>query len=168
MTSSAAPIPPWYKQFWPWFLLILPILTVIGGISVFYIAAHHVDGIVVDDYYKSGLAINQTLARDKLAAKLGLHAEGRIDTAHKRVILTLSGHHKASKLHLTLTHPTTSQQDMHIVLLAGENKNQYTGQLPELPQEKRYILLEPVDKSWRLTGSALFPHVEQWSLKPGL
>lgn len=167
--NTPAPIPPpWYKQFWPWFLLAIPLITVISGIAMITIASHNPDGMVVDDYYKSGLAINRTLARDKQAEKLGLQAIGRIDKAGKRVTLALHGRNTAQKLRLVLTHPTASQQDIVIILQADENTSLYTGQLPELPREKRYILLEPVDQSWRLTGHAMFPGMAQWSLRPGL
>jgi len=160
--------PPWYRQFWPWFLIAIPVMTVIAGISMIIIAMDKPDGMVVDDYYKTGLAINMTLARDKQAESLGLQAVGRIDRTNKQVHLTLHGRNSEKKLRLTLTHPTASQQDIVISLLAAENNNLFSGQLPELPQEKRYILLEPVDQSWRLTGHAMFPGMIQWSLRPGL
>lgn len=166
--STSEPILPWYKQFWPWFIIAPPAITVVAGISMIFTAAHNRDAMVVDDYYKTGLAINKTLARDKYAEKLGLQAIGHIDPANKQILLTLHGQNSAKTLRLTLTHPTASQQDMVIVLQAGQNNNQYTGQLAELPQEKRYILLEPEDKSWRLTGHAMFPDMVQWSLRPGL
>ncbi len=159
--------PPWYKQFWPWFLIAIPTVTVIAGISMLSVAIRTSDGTVTDDYYKTGLAINMTLARDKQAEKLGLQAVGRIDLAGKQVIITLHGQNTAKNLRLTLTHPTTAQQDIVVNLLAGDN-NQYTGPLPQLPREKRYILLEPADQSWRLTGNAMFPGMLQWSLRPGL
>jgi len=159
---------PWYKQFWPWFVISIPAITVISGIGMIIVASHNPDAMVVDDYYKTGLAINRTLARDKQAEKLGLQALGRIDKASKQVLLTLYGQNSAKKLRLTLTHPTASQQDITINLQTGQNNNEYTGQLPELPQEKRYILLEPLDQSWRLTGHAMFPGMVQWSLRPGL
>lgn len=168
MNNSSETIPPWYKQFWPWFLIAIPVITVISGVSMVMIASQNADGMVVDDYYKTGLAINKTLARDEKAKALGLQAVGRIDTSHKQITLDLYGQNTEKNLQLTLTHPTTSQQDIVINLQATKHKNQYSGQLPELPREKRYILLEPVDKSWRLTGYAMFPGMLQWSLRPGL
>jgi len=132
------------------------------------IANNKPDVVVVDDYYKTGLAINMTLARDKKAQELGLQAVGRIDKQNKQIILDLYGQNTEKNLRLALTHPTSAQQDIVIHLQAGDKKNQYTAALPELPQEKRYILLEPDNKAWRLTGHALFPNMVQWSLRPGL
>lgn len=166
--NSVEDILPWYKQFWPWFLIAIPVITVISGVAMVLIANDKPDVVVVDDYYKKGLAINMTLARDKKAQELGLQALGRIDKKNKQIILELYGQIKEKNLRLALTHPTAAQQDIVITLRAGQKKNQYTGSLPDLPQEKRYILLEPVDKSWRLTGHAMFPNMLQWSLRPGL
>ena len=50
---------PWYRQFWPWFLIALPATVVVAGLTTWWIAAHKADSLVVDDYYKEGLAINR-------------------------------------------------------------------------------------------------------------
>jgi len=165
--NTADSIPPWYKQFWPWFLIAIPAITVVSGISMIMVASDKPHGMVVDDYYKTGLAINMTLARDQLAKKLGLQAVGRIDKTSKQIRLTLHGQNDTQKLRLTLTHPTNAQQDA-VIMLQATNNNQFIGQLTKLPNEKRYILLEPLDQSWRLTGHAMFPGMVQWSLRPGL
>lgn len=159
---------PWYKQFWPWFIFSIPGLTVVAGISMIFSASENPDGMVVDDYYKTGLAINQTLARDKHAEELGLQAIGRVDKANKQIRLTLYGQSTEQSLNLTLTHPTSEKHDIRIELRAAKGSREFIGQLPALPHEKRYILLEPADKNWRLTGHALFPEMIQWSLRPGL
>ena len=65
---------PWYKHFWPWFLMALPAAVVVAGLSTAYIANRHADDLVVDDYYKDGLAINVQLAKKQRAAELGLSA----------------------------------------------------------------------------------------------
>ena len=52
-----APVEPWYRQGWPWFLIALPATAVVAGIATLVIAAKTFDGMVVDDYYKEGQAI---------------------------------------------------------------------------------------------------------------
>ena len=83
--------PPWYRQFWPWFLLALPATAVAAGIATLIIAASDPDGLVVDDYYKEGLAINQALERDRQAQALGLSGLARLDPAAGRIVVTLNG-----------------------------------------------------------------------------
>ena len=49
---------PWFKQFWPWFLIILPGTVVIASLATVIIAFKGADDVVSKDYYKEGLAIN--------------------------------------------------------------------------------------------------------------
>jgi hypothetical protein len=66
---------PWYKQRWPWLLMAGPIAVVIAGAVTVWLAVISNDGLVTDDYYKQGLAVNQTLQRDHQASSLGLEAD---------------------------------------------------------------------------------------------
>ena len=49
MSSNMNELNPWYKQFWPWFLMALPATAVIGGIITIVIAMTNPDGLVKDD-----------------------------------------------------------------------------------------------------------------------
>jgi hypothetical protein len=41
--------PPWYKQFWPWFIIALPASAVIASFITLYLAVSRPDHIVIDD-----------------------------------------------------------------------------------------------------------------------
>ena len=41
--------PPWYRQFWPWVLIAIPLLTVIASGFTFWLAVSNPDYLVVDD-----------------------------------------------------------------------------------------------------------------------
>ncbi|MDX2349593.1 MAG: FixH family protein, partial [Porticoccus sp.] len=41
---------PWYRQFWPWFLMALPGSVVIAGLTTVYIAFNGADTLVNDNY----------------------------------------------------------------------------------------------------------------------
>lgn len=58
---------PWFRQFWPWFLIALPGAVVIASLLTVYIAVTHQDPVVDGNYYKHGLTINERL-EDKLPA----------------------------------------------------------------------------------------------------
>jgi hypothetical protein len=61
--NSAAPLPPtplekpWYKQFWPWFLIALPTAAVIASFITLNIAFKHADVPVQGDYVQHGLTV---------------------------------------------------------------------------------------------------------------
>ncbi len=41
--------PPWYRQFWPWFIIALPASAVIASLITFYLAVSRPDYLVVED-----------------------------------------------------------------------------------------------------------------------
>ena len=78
---------PWYKYKLVWMIIAIPAASVIAGINMIYLAVNTDDGLVVDDYYKEGMAINQSLQRDKTAAELGLTARLVIEQSGDMVTL---------------------------------------------------------------------------------
>ena len=66
---------PWYKHRIVWLMLGLPLVVVVASFITLYLAIKTDDGVIDDDYYKQGLAINQDLARDDKARALGLSAQ---------------------------------------------------------------------------------------------
>ena len=41
--------PPWYRQFWPWVLIAIPLLTVIASGITLWLALSRPDTLVVDE-----------------------------------------------------------------------------------------------------------------------
>tara|TARA_R110001592_G_scaffold112966_2_gene311628 strand:- start:9999 stop:10553 length:555 start_codon:yes stop_codon:yes gene_type:complete len=149
---------PWYRQFWPWFLLILPGTVVIASISTLVIAVRYSDNLVDDNYYRDGLAINRYLAQDDLATAMNLGAQIRI-TAPDTIAVSLLGLQNAPD-HLLLhwQHPTYEANDFTTVL-TNQGQAQYMAQLKDLPSGRWYVTLEdrPIKSesvdtpgSWRL------------------
>jgi uncharacterized protein len=67
---------PWYRESWPWFLMLGPVLVLAAGTFTAWLAYSTDDGLVARDYYKRGLLINKTLQRDHNAAARGISARG--------------------------------------------------------------------------------------------
>jgi len=77
--------------------MIPPAAAVVMGIVMVVLAVRSDDGLVVDDYYKRGLAINQVLDREARAAALGLVATLSFspDRDRVRVLLSIEGQRAA-------------------------------------------------------------------------
>ena len=60
-------VQPWYRQPWPWLLMLGPAVVVVAGIATAWIAYSTSDGLVAEDYYKKGLVVDQVLARSREA-----------------------------------------------------------------------------------------------------
>lgn len=159
---------PWYRQFWPWFLISLPLTAVIAGIATLFIAAHNPDGLVADNYYKEGLAINQELDRDRHAAALGLSALVRIETTAHRLVLTLDGPANAGQagdIELRMIHPTRSHLDRTLAL-TRESGNRWSAALDNPAPGRWHLQLESASGEWRLTGRLALPEQLQAILQP--
>lgn len=165
-TLSAPTSKPWYREFWPWFLISLPATAVIAGLTTVWIAARSADGLVVGDYYKAGLAINQTLARDDAARALGLTAT--LQSNDGTLALTLAGRLPAypDQLSLTLAHPTRQGLDQALAL-SHTGGGHYRTSLPALPAGKWHAQLADSAATWRLFGVLHTPFGHPVSLTTG-
>jgi hypothetical protein len=145
--------PPWYRQFWPWFLFGLPGVVVIAGLTTWWIAARHADQLVADDYYQSGLTINREIGMRERAAELGISAA--LTISGRSVSVELSATEYPPALQLLLSHPLDANQDQ-VLSLAATNAGHYRSQLDQ-PLQYRWFwtilpLGEPQDATWRLDG----------------
>ena len=171
-------IRPWYKEFWPWMMLGILGSSVIVGTTYLVMSIVSFDGMVEDDYYKHGLAINQVLEKDHRAAALGLSAELRIDDLTGDITLELQGDTPATeaqrkelrpeRLILALIFPAQDGRDQTLTLERVRD-NHYIGQAPNQLKYRWYLQVAPdgADADWRLTGEARFPSQDPISLKPG-
>jgi hypothetical protein len=92
-------------------------MAVLGGLATLWLAVKSDDGLVASDYYRRGLAINQTLSRRveaerrRYAARVTFGADGR----SVRVEMTGSGTLPPA-VQLRLAHPTRAELDQVLVI----------------------------------------------------
>lgn len=142
---------PWYKEFWPWFVMLFPASAVVGGFITYYVAATNNDGVVEDDYYKQGMTINRTLTRDKTA--LAMELSGELSVTGGKAVLVMKGNPAQwpERLHLRILHPTRAGMDQNL-LLESLGNGQYTASCSVPDTNKWKVLLEDEQKNWRLAG----------------
>ena len=159
MSADSMRAQPWYRERWPWILMAGPAIVVVAGIFTAWLAIRSDDGLVVDDYYKQGLAINQTLGRSDTAGRLGIGAELQLTDARIRV--RLAGPPASGALSLRLVHPTRAGRDQG-VKLAEVAPGIYEGQLEPLQPGRWHVVLEA--RTWRLAGDWTLPAERTLSL----
>lgn len=141
---------PWYRHFWPWFLMALPATVVVAGVWTAFIAHEHADDLVVDDYYKDGLAINQQLAKKQRAQELGLTAA--LHFSDDVVTVTLTGPMPDSGLRLLLSHPVEADRDFAVPLVRTAT-GAYRGSLDQAVAPHWHWTLQGLGSDdWRLDG----------------
>jgi hypothetical protein len=133
-----------------------PAVVVVAGIVTAWIAVTTSDGLVADDYYKQGLAVNQKLARNDAAAAMQL--EARVRLAAGRIDLKLTSRADApmpARVRVTLAHPTRGGEDQKVVLTG--DKGVYAGQIAALGPGRWLVVIEDEAGSWRMAGSVQLP-----------
>lgn len=145
---------PWYKEPWPWILMAGPGLVAIAGGVTIWLAVISFDGLVSDDYYKQGLAVNQRLQRDHEAGRLGVKAQVMREGEHLRLFLSLNSEAKdkfPEQLTLRIVHPTQAGFDQS-VQMQQEGHGFYVGKLANNITGRWHVSLEEPKAQWRLMG----------------
>lgn len=173
MSSPSLPskdkVTPWYKQFWPWFLIGLLFSSIIVSTSFAVMSIKSYDGMVVqEDYYEHGKAINMVLAKQEQARALNLTADLRIDPLTSDIVVDLSGDARPEMLYLDLIFPTEDNRDQSFIL-EHVRDGRYITQGPDNLRYRWYLQIQPAleDADWRLNGEATFPNEDSVALLPG-
>lgn len=149
---------PWYREPFVWLIIGLPLTAVVAGLSTVYIAVVTRDGMVTDDYYEHGLEINQSLDRDRAAARLGLKAQLHMDAATGSVVVrfveTAPGTALPGTISLNWMHATRAGHDQSQQLVLARD-GAYRAPIPALVPGHWYVRIEAQD--WRLQGSMHMP-----------
>jgi uncharacterized protein len=54
---SATTTRPWYRQLWPWLLMLPPVLSVVGGAVTYYLAVTRPESLVSQDCVQDGVTM---------------------------------------------------------------------------------------------------------------
>lgn len=149
MTAHAPTARPWYREPLVVMVVAIPGLTVIGCMVTLWLAIRSDDGVVVDDYYKRGLAINRQLERDEAARRHGIAPSLAIARERGEIALTLTagpGFRQPATIRLSLLRAGRAGED-RIVTLAQAGDGRYHGTTAPLAMGRWYTLLEADD--WR-------------------
>ena len=163
MNTATTDSKPWYKQFWPWFVLGIPAASVVMGISLVYVVTQNKVSMVKDDWYKEGLAINERLDKQLRAKELGLTANIVFNRNQGKLLVAIPqlAAPQPSSLNLELIHPTTEDRDQAIKLILTPQNN-YWAKLKADQQGFFYLQLTAPNQAWQLDGAINFnnPQVE--------
>jgi len=139
-------IKPWYREPWPWLLMSGPAAVLVAGGVTMWIAFASADGLVAEDYYRQGLAINRVLAREEAARKMGLDASVAFHDG--KISIFLKGQ-KPEALFVQLVHATRSGFDQRLRLVPTPG-GLYEATLPPLPAGHWHVGIEDPKGVWRI------------------
>lgn len=136
---------PWYRQRWPWIVMAPPAVAVVAGAATWWIAASGADGLVAEDYYRQGLAVNRDLAREARARALGLRAEVALGGGRIRVRLAGAA---PEALFVHLAHRTRAGFDQRLRLAPAGGV--YEADMAPLAPGGWRVRIENPQSTWRI------------------
>jgi len=137
----------WYREPWPWLLMSGPAAVVVAGAVTTWIAFASADGLVAEDYYKQGLAINRVLAREEAARTRGISAAVTLEGNLLRVKLSGAA---PEAIFVHLAHATRAGHDQRLRLTPGAG-GAYETELPALAAGRWRAVIEDPRGSWRIS-----------------
>ena len=162
--ARPAPRKPWYREPWPWLLMSGPAIVVVAGIATAIVAFRGADGLVADDYYKQGLAINREIARDEAARTMGIAGDIRLQAGRARVSLRANAA-LPDRVTLRLVHPARASED-RVVYLARTADGLWEAPLPDLTAGRWRAIVETAQ--WRVAAQVDIHSIEAAALSPGV
>jgi len=169
-------VQPWYREPWPWILMAGPAAVIVAGIVTTWLAVVSFDGLVADDYYKRGLAINQELKREQAARERGIAAtverrdgvlrvrlswgQTRISPGQQAVPGAADGNASLTPtagpdaLFVRLVHATRAGHDQRL-RLPPVAPGVYETALPVLPAGHWRLVIEDPRGEWRIAKEGL-------------
>ncbi|WP_319784200.1 FixH family protein [Oceanisphaera sp. IT1-181] len=157
---------PWYRQFWPWFLIVLPMCAVAASLYTFYLASSGADSMVVDDYYKKGRAYNKDLTELKRAAELKILVT--LSYEDSMVTIKLDGAQNPREgIRVNFTHPTLEKQD-HNFVMTTDAAGVYRERLDSpLIDGAWHLQIEAIDGNWRIQKRITLPIADSLLINAG-
>ena len=141
---------PWYRQFWPWFILAILSWGVVSATITLSVALKNPPHMMTGDYAKLGKALVDTHVRADRAEALGL--AGTLITEKGEWLLHIdSSELSAGQLLLLVQHPTDSTRDRQVVLNRSE-PGAYRAVAGEIPARGRLIVSD-LEQTWWISSS---------------
>jgi hypothetical protein len=146
---------PWYRDRWPWLLMLPPGASVVAGFVLLYFAVHSPAPLVVDDYARIEEISHEQWLADERAAGRGLEATLRLraderGATHFAVEVAGDVGTPPPTLELKLRHAGNAAADRALVL--DYDGRDYVGNT-DLAAGRYDFELTPRDRAWRLAGA---------------
>ena len=147
---------PWYRQLWPWLIMVPPAAAVVAGLVTLYLAASQPPAMVAGEYDAQRMSTLARSAREDQARVLGLSAHISLDTSGDQDATGIRVELNAATLvqlpdqvRVRLVHRTLLEEDREAWLTRSGNA--YTG-LIQRPRGRLWLELEDDRGTWRLAA----------------
>jgi hypothetical protein len=155
----------WYKQFWPWFLIIVPLTSMVLSFTMMNLAFTGEDSMVIDDYYKEGRAINLKIQKLQQAKVLNISTKAQVFSDYVEIIFISGEPENGEALILDFFHSTQKFKDFSVTLFRDAS-GMYRAPLTEDVSGKWQLSLHPFNEDWKIQKVVSLPQKNSFDLKP--
>jgi hypothetical protein len=158
MATEREDLEPWYRQFWPWFIISLLGFSVIASLSTVWISLQTTDSLVLKSDDGIQIVAERRISAERLANELNLAALLAIDLDTGAVSAAMRAgllDEAPAVLELEFTHPAFANRDQLIALHRAqpdaEGNPIWSGHFVDVPDGRWYVTLRSGEE-WRLSG----------------
>ena len=155
----------WYKQFWPWFLIVVPLSSMVLSFTMMNFAFNSEDSLVIDDYYKEGRGINLEIKKLQQAKILNISTKAQVFSDYVEVIFISGKPDNGKALTLDFFHSTQEFKDFSVILLRDANGT-YRAPFTAEVSGKWKLSLHPIDENWKIQKVVSLPQTNSFNIKP--
>jgi hypothetical protein len=155
----------WYKQFWPWFLIIVPLTSMVLSFTMMRFAFNTQDSMVIDDYYKEGRGINLQIQKIERAKILNISTLAQVNESSISVSFVSGSPEAGQVLTLDFIHATQDFKDFTVTLLRDATGT-YRAPIDNNINGKWQVSLHPQDQEWKINKELSFPQKDPFILAP--
>ena len=156
---------PWYKQVWPWVLILIPFTSVIMGFVIAYVSTSGKDSLVIDDYYKEGRAINKQLLKIEQAQQLGIAGNLTVQDGEMVFVLDDAAQHDGTALTLNFFHATLKEKDFDIRLIRSSDNRYHANYSGDISGKWR-VTMTPFNDAWKVQSVFTLPRADAIRIAP--
>ncbi|MDX1625177.1 MAG: FixH family protein [Wenzhouxiangellaceae bacterium] len=143
---------PWYRQFWPWFLLAVLAWGIVSASITLAVAVGNPPQMMKGDYARLGKVLVDTHVRADRAESLGL--AGHLTGVDGRLRLELAARDASAvddSLLLLVQHPVDAARDRQL-LLRRVGATTWLAETEDLPPRGRVVVSDP-GQTWWISSS---------------
>lgn len=158
---------PWYKHPWLWFLIAVPVISVILSFSMLFVALDNKDPEVEGDWHKNKKAIQENFDREHYASALSIQAQ--LNTQNQLLMVKIVSPYALdkdalpSKINVIFSHPTHENKDLRLVL-EQQTDGSYSTSLNHTLTGRYYLDINT--KVWRLKEMVEMPLTQAITINP--
>jgi len=158
MAVEREDLEPWYRQFWPWFIIALLAFSVFAGLTTVWISLQTTDSLVLRSDEGIQAVAERRISAERLANEMNLVAllEINLESGAVSAAMRSGALDKApATLDLEFAHPAFAERDQLITLHRAQPDARgnpvWSGHFVTVPDGRWYVTLRSGDE-WRLSG----------------